>query len=147
MNATEFKLDPTTATLLTRWQNAAGKFIDLAAALPAEKFDAEIVPGARSYGEVLRHVAYWNRYVADKLHGKDADDSGNELARLECPDKAAALAELTRNRADIASGIERALDAAALESYCMGLEHVCEHYGQLAVYARALGITPPASLS
>lgn len=147
MNATESKFDAMTATLVTRWQNAAGKFIDLAAALPEEKFETEIVSGARPYSAVLRHIAYWNRYVAAKLNGNKADDSGNELTPGDCPGKAAAIAELTRNRLDIAKGLERTLDADSLDAICMGLEHLCEHYGQLAVYARVLGITPPASRS
>ena len=147
MTATQSKTDPMTATLVTRWQNAAGKFIDLATALPEEKFDAELVRGARTIGSVLRHVAYWNRYVAAKLGGKKADDSGNELTPKDCPDKTSAIKELTRNASDIANGLERTLDAASLDSICMGVEHLCEHYGQLAVYARLLGVTPPASQS
>lgn len=136
-----------TATLINRWQNAASKFIDLAAALPEDKFETELVKGARTYGYVLRHVAYWNRYVAAKLNGECAEDSGNELSLDDCSDKAAAISELTRNRLDIATGLDRPLDAVALENICIGLEHLCEHYGQLAVYARLLGITPPASRS
>ena len=147
MTATQSKADPMTTTLVTRWQAAAGKFIDLAAALPAEKFETEPVSGARTIGGVLRHVAYWNRYVAAKLSGNKADDSGNELTMKDCPDKAAVLKELTRNRSDIANGLETALDATSLDSICTGLEHLSEHYGQLAVYARLLGITPPASRS
>jgi uncharacterized damage-inducible protein DinB len=147
MTATQSKADPVTTTLVTRWQAAAGKFIDLTAALPEEKFETELVNGARTIGSVLRHVAYWNRYVAAKLSGNKADDSANELTPQACPGKAAAIKELSRNRSDIANGIERTLDATALDSICMGLEHLCEHYGQLAVYARLLGVTPPASQS
>jgi len=147
MTATESKSDAMKATLVTRWQTAATKFIDLAAALPEEKFDTELVDGARTCGAVLRHAAYWNRYVAAKLNGKKADDSGNELNPKECPDKSAAIIELTKNSLDIANGLERTLDAKSLELICMGLEHLSEHYGQLAVYARLLGIAPPASRS
>lgn len=147
MTATQSKSDAITATLVTRWQAAAGKFIDLVSALPGEKFETELVSGARTIGGILRHVAYWNRYVAAKLNGQRAEDSDNELTPLDCPDKATAIAELTRNRRDIADGLERTLDDKSLESICMGLEHLCEHYGQLAVYARLLGITPPASRS
>jgi len=98
-------------------------------------------------GDVLRHVAYWNRYIADSLNGRKADDSANELSRDDYPDKPRILAELEKTNPEIANGMSRNLDAKALEVICMGFEHLSEHYGQLVVYARLLGIIPPASRS
>lgn len=145
MGTTEIAIDALTAILAKRWQSASTKFIDLAAALPDDKFETELVNGARSYGSVLRHVAYWNRYVADGVHGRQVDDTGNELSADGFPDKAALLHELKKSNEEVAEGFTRPLDAEALPFIAMGLEHICEHYGQLAVYARLLNIVPPAS--
>lgn len=145
MSTTEIAVDTLAAVLVKRWQSASSKFIDLAAVIPDAKFEAELVNGTRTCGSVLRHVAYWNRYVADGLNGRNADDSGNELSQEDFPSKAALLSELKKSSKEIADGLNRPLDAGALQFIGMGLEHICEHYGQLAIYARLLGITPPAS--
>jgi hypothetical protein len=92
-------------------------------------------------------MAFWNRYFADSLNQKVADDSGNELSREDFPDKARIVAELERTNREIANSMNRNFDAKALELISMALEHLCEHYGQLVVYARLLEIVPPASRS
>jgi uncharacterized damage-inducible protein DinB len=147
MTATESKTDALAAILITRWKAAANKFIDLAAALPDGKLETQLVSGTRTCGALLRHVAYWNCYVADSLNGRTADDTGNEISPHDYPDKTALITELRKNSRTIASGLERTIDAKSLELICIGLEHLCEHYGQLALYARLLGIVPPASQS
>ena len=136
-----------TTVLAARWQAAAQKFIALAAAIPNDQYEAELVQGTRTCSALLRHVAYWNRYVADTLNGRPADDSGNELTTADCPDKAAALADLENTSSQIAAAINGDVSDQSMPTFFMGLEHLSEHYGQLAVYARLLGITPPASQS
>jgi uncharacterized damage-inducible protein DinB len=131
--------------LATRWDSAAKKFIELASVLPDEKLEKELVKGTRSCGAVLRHVAFWNRYFADSLNGRKADDSGNELPRADFSDRAALIRELKKSSRDISGGISAGRDGAAVEVIAMALEHLCEHYGQLVVYARTMGVTPPAS--
>ena len=136
------------ATVLTgRWEAAAKKFMELAAVLPDDKFEVELIAGARTCGGVLRHLAYWNRYVADSLQGKKAHDSGNELAQEDYPEKTGILQELRKSNSEVSRGMNRMLDAGSMELVAMALEHLSEHYGQIAVYARLMGITPPASLS
>ncbi|HKO11870.1 MAG TPA: DinB family protein [Acidobacteriaceae bacterium] len=145
MAVTETTENALATVLAKRWESAAKKFMDLAAALPDEKFEKELVKGTRTCGAVLRHVAYWNRYIADSLHGRKADDSGNELAREQFPDKAGLLRELKKSSREISGGIGRALDGTSMDLIAMALEHLSEHYGQLVVYARLTGVTPPAS--
>jgi uncharacterized damage-inducible protein DinB len=136
-----------TAVLAARWNAASAKLVDLARAIPGGRFESELVNGTRTCGDVLRHVAYWNRYIADSLDGRKADDCGNELPREEFPDKAGIVAELEKTNRAIANGMNRILDAKAVELTSMAIEHLCEHYGQLVVYARLQGIIPPASRS
>lgn len=142
------KTENAVATVLTgRWEAAAKKFMELAAMLPDDKLETELVMGARTCGGVLRHVAYWNRYVADSLQGKKAHDSANELDRENYPKKTDILQELDAINSEISSGINRTLDARSIGLIAMALEHLSEHYGQIAIYSRLVGITPPASRS
>lgn len=147
MTVTEKTKSPIATVLIGRWEAAAKKFIELAEVLPDEKFGIELVKGTRTSGGVLRRVAYWNRYVADSLQGRKAHDSANELAQDDFPDKATILLELRKSSGEISRGINRALDAGSMELIAMVLEHLSEHYGQIAVYSRLMGITPPASRS
>jgi len=135
------------ATLVARWEAASRKFIELAEAIPEDKAETELISNTRSYMGVLRHVGYWNCYVADSLHGRKAHDSGNELSRDDYPDRTQVLRELERSSKDIRDGIGLNSNDNWLDLVLMGLEHLNEHYGQLAVYARLLGIIPPASRS
>jgi uncharacterized damage-inducible protein DinB len=117
------------------------KLVDLGEAIPADNFDKAPLIGVRSCAEVLRHVAFWNDYVAGTLRGKKVDDSANELPATEYASKEKIL-EAVRRSAD---AVTSALNDQASETVLPFLEHSCEHYGQLVVYARLLGITPPAS--
>jgi uncharacterized damage-inducible protein DinB len=139
--------DVVAAVLTPRWNAVSGKFVDLARAIPDDRFESQLVNGIRTCGDVLRHVAYWNLYIADSLNGRKADDSANELPREEYRNKAGILAKLEKANREIADGINRTLDAKRLELICMAFEHLSEHYGQLVVYARLSGITPPSSRS
>ena len=147
MAITETRDDVLTTVLVARWKTAFKKFANLARTIPDDRFESDLVSGTRTCGDVLRHVAYWNRYIADSLNGREADDTANELSREAFPDKAHILAELEKTDREIANGMSRKLDAKALELTSMAFEHLSEHYGQLAVYARLLGIIPPASKS
>src|SRR5258708_3262048 len=93
-----------TAVLGAPWKGASRKFVDLARTIPDGGFESELVSGTRSCGDVLRHVAYWNRYFADSLNGRKADDSANELSRDDHPDKAPILTELEKTNREIANG-------------------------------------------
>lgn len=134
-------------TLVSRWEAASRKFIELAEAIPQDKAETELINGTRSCMGVLRHVGYWNCYVADSLYGRKAHDSENELSRDDYPDRAQVLRELERSSKEIRDGILLNRNDNWLDVTLMGLEHVSEHYGQLANYARLLGVTPPASRS
>ncbi len=137
--------DLLTAVLAARWKTVSGKFADLAREIPDDKFESELVNGTRTCGDVLRHVTYWNRYIADSLNGRKAHDSANELPRTDYPRRAHILEALEKANGEIANGMNRNLDAKTLELICMAFEHLSEHYGQLVVYVRLLGAIPPAS--
>ena len=137
------------ATLLAeRWEQVSRKLADLAEAIPAENFEKTPVAGLRTCGAVVRHVAFWNQYVVDSLGGRAVNDTGNELPSSEYPHKQSVLDELMRTSRDSVSALRNhsgALNQKTAELMMTFVEHTSEHYGQLVVYARLLGIVPPAS--
>jgi uncharacterized damage-inducible protein DinB len=137
------------ATLLSvRWEQAPQKIADLEEAIADEDFEKTLVAGLRTCGAVLRHVAFWNHYVAHSLAGRALNDTGNELPVSEYPHKQSILDELTRTSREVASALRNcgsALSRETAELIMTFIEHTSEHYGQLAVYGRLMGIVPPAS--
>jgi uncharacterized damage-inducible protein DinB len=134
--------------LVKRWEQSSRKIAELAEAFPPEKLESRPTDDVRTAGEVLRHVAFWNRYVADSLRGKEADESANELPRESYPTKASLLEELKRGAEEVSTLLrepQNPLDASAAELVMSFVEHTSEHYGQLAAYARWNKIVPPAS--
>ena len=134
--------------LIDRWEQVGQKLVTMAEAIPEDKLDYRPVPGVRTFGEVLRHVAFWNRYVADRAGGGRGDDTANELPKDTFSGKKQIVDTLKESTADALAALnkhESELSAEIAEMLVTFIEHNCEHYGQLAVYARLNGIVPPAS--
>ena len=136
--------------LITRWKGVNQKLAALAEEVPESKYDYRAVDGVRTFAEALRHVAFWNRYMADSARGRKGNDTANELPRDEFPTKAKIVTELQRTAEEAANALQESSSGLSVENAEMVItfiEHNCEHYGQLAVYARLNGILPPASRS
>jgi uncharacterized damage-inducible protein DinB len=134
--------------LAGRWEQAGRKLATLAEEFPEARYESEPVTGARTVGDVLRHVAFWNHYVADSARGKKADDAANELPKDKYATKAKIVEALKRSTSDAAAALrehEGAMELQTAELAVTFIEHLSEHYGQLAVYARLNGLVPPAS--
>ena len=138
------------AKLIERWEQVGGKLSALAEEFPDKKYEYKPADGVRTFADVLRHVAFWNQFVAQSARGKKADDTLNELPKSEYASKARIIDALKRSAEDAASALKAhgaGWDAATAEMVVTFIEHTCEHYGQLVVYARMNGIVPPASRS
>ncbi|MFN8573457.1 MAG: DinB family protein [Gemmatimonadaceae bacterium] len=134
--------------LLTRWSETGEKIVQLAQAVPAEQYEYRATPEVRSVAEQLRHVAFWNTYVAGTLDGKPVDGEANELPRAQFSTKAKIVAALERSFNDAAMAFKRrkeAVDEESANTMVSFIAHNAEHYGQLTVYARLNGLVPPAS--
>jgi uncharacterized damage-inducible protein DinB len=133
--------------LVDRWQQIARKIADLAQEIPDDRFNWRPVEGVRTCADVLRHVAFWNRYVAGTLRGQSVDDTANEVPAAEYSTKAAICDVLQRSADDVVEALAAAprVDASTAVQVVPFIEHTCEHYGQLVAYARMLGIVPPVS--
>jgi uncharacterized damage-inducible protein DinB len=134
--------------LIGRWESVGQKIASLAEEIPESKFDYRPIDGVRSCADVLRHVAFWNVYVADRARGKKGDDTANELPKKEFSSKQQILSALKRSNADALGALKEhrsGLNQDMAEVLVTFIEHNCEHYGQLVVYARLNGMIPPAS--
>jgi len=134
--------------LIGRWESVGQKIVSLAEEITESKFEYRPVDGVRSCADVLRHVAFWNVYVADRARGKKGEDTANELAKEGFSSKKQILNALKRSNMDALSALKEhraGLNPEMAEMLVTFIEHNCEHYGQLVVYARLNGMVPPAS--
>ncbi len=136
--------------LIHRWDQLGQKFINFAEEIPENKFSYKPVDEVRSFAEAFRHVAFWNRYVADTASKRKADDTANEISKTEFATKSQIIDALKRSTRDASVALKdhhSGLSADIAEMLVTFIEHTCEHYGQLVVYARLNGIVPPSSRS
>lgn len=130
------------------WEQIGSKVATLAEQFPEEQYESNPVEGVRTFGDVLRHLAFWNHYVADSLRGKKADDSGNELPLVDYPTKARIVEALERSSRQAVTALREhpsVPDLKTIELVMTFVEHTSEHYGQLVVYSRLKGVIPAGS--
>lgn len=147
------------AGLLARFDEAAGKVVQLAEAIPAERYAWRPSPGVRSISEVIMHIAMGNYYTTEGAGVAIPDDIPDD-AEQTVADKAAVIRFLHRANVHLRTALQ-ALDDDALDRpttmfnqktsygnvYLFGISHVHEHLGQLIAYSRMNGIVPPWSAS
>jgi uncharacterized damage-inducible protein DinB len=132
------------------------KFVSLAKAVPADKFDWRPMPGVRSFGEVFLHVAGTNFQLAPAIgappipnfKAKDYDKS--QMNKDEIVDKLNQSFEYARDaiekmsNADFKKPLKQfGPDANAGDIVYLIVTHTHEHLGQSIAYARMNGIVPP----
>jgi hypothetical protein len=143
------KPDPTVRdVLLKQWTDISEKVVKLAEEFPEDKYEFRPVQGVRTFADNLRHVAFWNGYVAKTARGEKADTKQNELPKAQYGTKAAIVKALKDSLADATAQLKNgpATPSAKLTDLWVAFtEHSGEHYGQMVVYYRLNGIVPPAS--
>jgi hypothetical protein len=143
------KADPTMRdVLLKQWTDIGEKVVQLAEQFPEDKYDFRPVAGVRTFGDQVRHVAFWNGYVTKSARGEKADGKLNELPKAEYPNKSAVVKALKSSLAEATAELKNgpAAPSPKLANLWVSFtEHSGEHYGQLVVYYRLNGIVPPAS--
>jgi uncharacterized damage-inducible protein DinB len=132
------------------------KFVSLAKAVPADKYEWRPMPGVRSFGEVFLHVAGANFQFAPALgappisgfEAKDYDKSPMDKDQIvdklnQSFDYARAAIEKMSN-ADFKKRLKQfGPDANAGDIVYLIVTHTHEHLGQSIAYARMNGIIPP----
>ena len=137
----------------------SGQVMQLAQAIPAEKFSWSPQPGVRSVAQVCTHIISANYFFASKLGGKIPDGVKMESLEMDLKTKDAIVAELKRSSETISNAIKNVPDASlagkvefpfpgeytGMSAALIAHGHVTEHLGQLIAYARSNGVTPPWS--
>ena len=137
-------------------KDAANKIVQLAEAIPAEKYAWRPSEGVRTVSEVIGHVSGGNYFLMGMAGAQAPAGTPRNLEQITA--KAEALTALRRSIEHVRSSM-RAMTAADLDAPAtifgrqstkrdaclLVVVHAHEHLGQLIAYARSNGITPPWS--
>ena len=157
--ATAAAASPLKADLLASMDDAAKKLVDLAQAVPADKYGWRPAPGVRSISEVFMHVAGGN-FLIPTFVGVKAPEGLDREMETKVTDKAQVIEMLQKSIAHAREAVEgtpegekdqkvkffgREMDKRRV--FMVIGNHLHEHLGQSFAYARINGITPPWSAS
>ena len=138
----------TREVLLTHWSEIGDKVVKMAEEFPEGKYEFRATKDVRTFADVLRHVAFWNQYVAKTARGEKPDGKANELPKAGYATKAKIVEALKASLADSTAELKKqpeTLPLPAVDLFTSFIGHSSEHYGQLVVYYRLNGLVPPAS--
>ena len=132
------------------------KFVDLATAVPADKFGWKPSDDTRSFAEVLMHVAGERYQILGLMGAKPPADFDRKTFEKSTADKARIIAELDKtwtfvqqtitgmSNADFAKPLPKlGPQANAGDVVYILVADAHEHLGQAITYARANGVVPP----
>ena len=145
------------ADFLTQFDDVSKKIVDLAEAVPADKYGWRPAPGVRSISEVYMHIVGGNSYIPSFIGVKPME--GIERGMEKSVTEKARVVDLLKKsmahaRAAVLATPDADLDKKVKifggESSERGVimiigNHLHEHLGQSIAYARANGIAPPWS--
>lgn len=137
---------------------AGDKLIQLAEAVPAEKYSWRPAEGVRSVAEVLLHAAGGNFMIPSFVGAKMPDGFDPKTYETSTTKKEEILAQLKKSLEHVKAAANALPDSdmdtpakwflgegSKREILFFTAAHNHEHLGQLIAYARMNGITPPWS--
>ena len=145
--------------VLDQWNDVGRKLVAMAEDFPEDKYDFKPTPGQRSFAEQLLHMAGANYFFTTLANG-EKPPAQEDPSRANYKTKADVVAYVKKSLADGAAVIKAKGDAGMagmmvdpfenkqvrVFDWAYGfIEHMGEHYGQLAVYYRVAGLVPPES--
>ena len=137
----------------------SGHVMQLATAIPPEKYSYTPQAGVRSVAEVCAHIISANYFFASKLGGKIPADVKMETLEKDLKSKDVIEKELKRSYDVVIDAIKNTKDGSlatkvvfpfpgeytGMSAILIVLGHSNEHLGQLIAYARMNGVKPPWS--
>jgi uncharacterized damage-inducible protein DinB len=139
------------------WLHVSRQLVELAEAIPAEKYTWRPGSGVRSTGEVFMHISEANFYLLSRTgpplppdfaahDDKTAPDKAKVIDWLKRSLEAVRQAHVSVTQAELQRKVTIAGRSATVDGvYLRILVHANEHMGQLVAYARMNGIVPPWS--
>lgn len=140
--------------ILSSYNDAADKILQLAEAIPAEKYTWRPAEKVRSISEAMMHVAGANFFFGSRLGFPPAEppkDLEKETDKAKVVAKLKESIEHARKALQQVSDaeLERKRDLFGMKSgravALILASHAHEHLGQLIAYARSINVTPPWS--
>lgn len=113
-------------------------FIKAAEEFPEEKYSYRPSEEARSFAEIVMHVARYNHLNAVDDLGKPSQD----VSEFAFHSKAQAIAKLKESFQELEEALKHKPGSGNVAD---SMIHASEHYGNLATYYRLNGLVPPAS--
>ncbi len=142
------------ASMRDGWKEFATYVEQSAADMPAEKYSFTPIAGARTFGQIIAHVAGSSNMFCAAVLGDAAHDEDELMKKT---DKAELIAALKASTAYCAKAYAIS-DMAAhgtitmfggkhdkLWALMINMSHDAEQYGNLLPYLRMNGLTPPSS--
>ena len=120
--------------------------------IPAARYNYRPMPTQQTIGYIAQHLEDANYALCERLgdlkHQRTAKDSLADTIKARWPkDTLVARLEASLRFCDDAMERVPRLDSPALASTLLAIEtDLAEHYSQLAVYMRLLGMVPPSAL-
>lgn len=145
------------AAFWDNYHDAADKLVQLAEAIPADKYGWRPMEGVRSVSEVLVHVAGANYFLSGALGVAPPEGLSRDMEKT-VTDKAAVIDLLKKSFEHVKQAVDGTSAAALGEQVnAFGRSfsklqvlliiggHAHEHLGQSIAYARSNGVVPPWS--
>jgi uncharacterized damage-inducible protein DinB len=145
--------------VLEQWNDIGRKLIAMAEDFPEDKYDFKPTAAQRSFAEQLLHAAGANYFFINIASG-EKPPAQEDPSRAKYKTKADVVAFVKKSFDDGAAVIKTKGDAGMagmmvdpfenkqvrVFDWAYGfMEHSGEHYGQLVVYYRVVGLVPPES--
>lgn len=123
--------------------------------IPASRYDYRPTPAQQTVGYIAQHLEDANYSLCERFGSRQdlkrprtAKDSLADTVKARWPkDTLVARLRTSLDFCDAALGRVRRLESAALANVLLAFEtDLAEHYSQIAVYMRLLGLVPPSAL-
>ena len=149
--------DPEVKVVLASWNDIGRKLTAMAEDFPEDKYDFKPTPAERSFAEQLLHAAGSCYYFTNTVTGQKLP--AGDPKRDQYKSKADIVAFVKKSFADGAAAIQSKGEKGMMTEFVYFphqkarvldiangiIEHSGEHYGQLVVYYRLVGLVPPES--
>jgi uncharacterized damage-inducible protein DinB len=146
------------ADYIAEVEKVGKKLVDLAEAMPADKYSWRPAAGVRSVGEVYMHVVASNSTILSFLGlprmdgiSLDSEKTVTEKAQIvpllkkSIENARAAGANITEADLDKKAKTSSGREMTERQVLLLVITHMHEHLGQSIAYARMNGVTPPWS--
>jgi uncharacterized damage-inducible protein DinB len=141
--------------LTNDWAGQKALLVALANAMPEDKYGFKPTPAQRSFGQHVLHIAEVNVMLTKALGGKTPEPAINLKATTKA-DMIKAMSDAFDYGAKVIAEFNNTTIQETIQAPFMGPStrarimfflngHTQDTYGQMAVYLRLNGLTPPAS--